>query len=128
MQGGPTPSLRTALTSQSLTAVREGFSATWPKPDEDTAGEFPSASFEPEVGQDRGLSEGITRNSGGWVEFASSINKRVTNRKFGRNATESIQGVFCDFHLGLAGRLVPIPDLFARVGHIDRLPIRFGAR
>jgi predicted transposase YbfD/YdcC len=48
----------------------------------DTAGEFSSASAEPEVGQDRGLSEGITRNSGGWVEFASSIEKcgRADNR------------------------------------------------
>ena len=43
MQGGLTPSFRTAVTSQSLTAVREDFSVTWPKPNEDTAGEFPSA-------------------------------------------------------------------------------------
>src|SRR5262249_42404813 len=62
MQGGPTPSLRAALVSQSLTAVREDFSATGPKPNEDPAGEFPSASAEPEVGRDRALSEGI--NSG----------------------------------------------------------------
>ncbi|MGA8352452.1 MAG: hypothetical protein WB773_32005, partial [Isosphaeraceae bacterium] len=28
--------------------------------------------------------------------------------------------ICCNFHLGLAGWLIPIPGLFARVGHIDR--------
>src|SRR5271166_2041220 len=37
----------------------------------------------------------------------------------------------CNFHLGLAGWLIPIPGLFARVGHIDRriqLTARRGAK